>query len=263
MTLTVGRIPYLSCEPYYFDMEHRDLCLVDLVPSASASALEQGKVDAGLVPLVDCFRLEGTFRLLSGFCLASIRKTGSVWLYAKRPIEALGDACIGVTSDAATSLRLLQVLLVLKHQVQPKAYVTLADANDACLLIGNQGLRQRAGLDAYPHQYDLGEEWAEWTSLPFVFAHWMVRTDLDSRSVAQLEDALYVGLQDWADGLFRFAQSRDDLLMRARDILSNTQGIRYFSGRPEQRAIALFRQYLEQLNALSAPCGNEMAEGSP
>jgi len=261
MTLTVGRIPYLSCEPYYFDMERRDLRLVDLVPSAAASALEQGKVDAALVPLVDCFRLEGPFRLLSEFCLSTIRKTGSVWLYAKRPIEALGDACIGVTSDAATSLRLLQILLVQKHRVKPKAYVTLESPNDARLLIGNQGLRQRAGLDAYPHQYDLGEEWAEWTSLPFVFAHWMVRTDLDASSVAQLEDALYVSLQDWADGLFRFAQSRDDLLMRARDILSYTQGIRYFSGRPEQRAIALFRQCLEQLDNPSVPSGDEMAEG--
>ena len=62
-----------------------------------------------------------------------------------------------------------------------------------------------------------------------------------------MEDALYIGLQDWADGLFRFAASRDDVLMRARDILEYTQGIRYFLGVPEQRAIDLFRQYLDQL----------------
>jgi chorismate dehydratase len=263
MTLTVGRIPYLSCEPFYFDMAHRDLRLVDLAPSALAPALEQGVIDAGLVPVSDCFRLEGPFRLLAGFCLVTIRKTGSVWLYAKRPIEALGDACIGVTSDAATSLRLLQILLALKHQVQPQAYVTLNDPNDACLLIGNQGLRQRTGLTAYPHQYDLGEEWTAWTGLPFVFAHWMVRADLDAKDTAQLEDALYVGLQDWADGLFRFAEARDDLLMRARDILNYTQGIRYFSGRPEQRSMALFRQYHEQLQTLPAPGGGERGEGCP
>ncbi|WP_179137142.1 menaquinone biosynthetic enzyme MqnA/MqnD family protein [Candidatus Entotheonella palauensis] len=260
MTLRVGRIPYLSCEPFYFDMARRDWHLVDLVPSALAQALEQGEIDAGPAPVADCFRLEDRFRLLSGFCLATIRQTGSVWLHAKRPIEDLSDACIGVTSDAATSLRLLQILLALKHQVQPNAYVTLDDPNDACLLIGNQGLRQRTGLDAYPHRYDLGEEWTAWTSLPFVFVHWLVRLDLDPKLIAQLEDALYVGLQDWADGLFRFASSRDDLLMRARDILSYTQGIRYFSGRPEQRSMALFRQYLEQLHTPLEPSGDEMAE---
>jgi len=255
MTLTVGRIPYLSCEPYYFDMGNRDLTLVDLVPSALANALEQGDIDAGLVPLIDCFRLEGPFQYLSGFSLATIRKTGSVWLYAKRPIEALEDARIGIPSEAATSLRLLQVLLALQHQVTPQAYVPFESPHDACLLIGNQGLRQRFGLDGYAHPYDLGEEWTAWTGLPFVFAHWMVRADLDARSRAVIEDTLYVGLQDWADGLFRFAQSRDDLLMHARDILTYTQGIRYFSGRPEQRAMGLFQQYHEQL--LNLPVSKE------
>ncbi len=256
MTLRVGRIPYLSCEPFYFDMGRRDLHLVDLAPSAVAPALEQGEIDAGLTPVGDCFRLEGPFRLLSGFCLASIRQTGSVWLHAKRPIEALDNARIGVTSEAATSLNLLQILLTLKYQVKPKAYVTLDDPNDACLLIGNQGLRQRAGLDAYPHRYDLGEAWTAWTGTPFVFAHWLVRTDLDAKAAGQLEDALYVGLQDWADGLFRTAPSRDDLLMHARDILSFTQGIRYFTGRPEQKSMGLFREYLEQLK----PSKDTMAE---
>lgn len=260
MTLRIGRIPYLSCEPFYFDMERRGWHLHDRVPSTMAQALEQGDIDAGPVPLADCARLETRFRLLSGFCLATIRQTGSVWLHAKRPIENLSGACIGVIGEAATSLRLLQVLLTLKHQVQPKAYVSLDDPNDACLLIGNQGLRQRAGLDAYPHRYDLGEEWTAWTGLPFVFAHWMVRTDLDTQATAQLEDTLYVGLQDWADGLFRTAPSRDDLLMRTRDILNYTQGIRYFSGRPEQQSMALFRQYLD---GVPARCGDKMAEEHP
>jgi len=62
-----------------------------------------------------------------------------------------------------------------------------------------------------------------------------------------LEDTLYAGLQDLADGLFRFADSREDLLMHPRDMLEYTQGIRYFLGVPEQRAIDLFRRHLEQL----------------
>ena len=135
----------------------------------------------------------------------------------------------------------------------------MAGFHDNCIS-SHQGLRQRSGLDGYPQRYDLGEEWTAWTNLPFVFAHWLVRTDLDTKAVAQLEDALYVGLQDWADGLFRVAQSRDDLLMHARDILSYTQGIRYFSGRPEQKSMALFRQYLDQLDTPAGPDGDEMVK---
>jgi chorismate dehydratase len=208
----------------------------------------QGEVDAGPVPLADCFHLADDFRFLSGFCVATIRKAGSVALHAQQPVEALHGARIGIPGEAVTSFHLLQVLLALKYQVQSAPYVSLADPNDAFLLMGNAGLRQRGGAKEYPYIYDLGEEWYQWTGLPFVFARWIVRKDMDRKEVAVLEDTLYVGMQDWADGLFRSSASRDDLFMHPRDILEYTQGIRYFIGVPEQRAIERFRQYLNQLN---------------
>jgi hypothetical protein len=76
----------------------------------------------------------------------------------------------------------------------------------------------------------------------------MVRKDLDRQAAAVLEDALYVGLQDWADGLFRGSEAREDLLMLPRHVLEYTQGIRYFIGVTEQRAIERFRHYLDQLS---------------
>ena len=248
MTMTVGRIPYLSCEPFYFAMERRGIAVYDLVPSALAAAAAKGEIDAGPIPLTDCFHMDERFRFLSGFCLATIRKAGSVVLHAKHPIQALRHARIGVSGEAVTSFRLLQVVLALKYQVPSVAYVRLEDAGDACLLVGNEGLRQRHGMRDYPYTYDLGEEWHQWTGLPFVFARWMVRKDLDRRAAAVLEDALYVGLQDWADGLFRGSEAREDLLMLPRNVLEYTQGIRYFIGVTEQRAMERFRHYLDQLS---------------
>ena len=125
--------------------------------------------------------------------------------------------------------------------------MTLDDACDAFLLVGNEGLRQRRGGRDYPYIYDLGEEWHQWTGLPFVFARWMVRKDLDRQEAPVLEDTLYGGLQDWADGLFRLRQTGQDVLMHPRDILEYTQGIRYFIGVTEQRAIERFQHYLDQL----------------
>jgi chorismate dehydratase len=247
MALKVGRIPYVSCEPFYFAMERRDIALLDVLPSALAGAAATGEIDAGPMPLVDCFRLDERFRFLSGFCLATIRKAGSVVLHSKEAIQQLAGARIGIPAEAATSFRLLQVLLALKYQVQSAAYVTLEDAYDACLLIGNEGLRQRHGIENYPHTYDLGEEWYQWTSLPFVFARWIVRRAIDPKEVAVLEDTLYVGLQDWADGLFRSSESRDGVPMHPRDRLEYTQGIRYFIGVEERRAIERFRGLLDQL----------------
>src|SRR5262245_2711175 len=250
MALRVGRIPYLSCEPFYFAMERRGMVLYDAVPSALAGAAAEGEIDAGPMPLVDCFRLDEQFRFLSGFCMATIRKAGSVVLHTNPPIQELTGARIGISGEAATSFRLLQVVLALKYQLQPEAYVTLEDSCDAVLLIGNAGLRQRYGVRDYAHTYDLGEEWFQWTGLPFVLARWMVRKDVERQEAARLEDTLYVGLQDWADGLFRSSDARDEVLMHPREIVTYTQGLRYFLGRPEQRAIDLFRRYLDQLKLL-------------
>jgi predicted solute-binding protein len=149
MATKVGRIPYLSCEPFYFAMERRGVALYDVVPSALADAAATGKIDAAPIPLTDCFRLDERFRFLSGFCLATIRKAGSVLLHAKHPIQALTGARIGLSAEAATAVRLLQVVLALKYQVQSVTYVALEDDSDACLLVGNEGLRQRHGVPGY------------------------------------------------------------------------------------------------------------------
>jgi chorismate dehydratase len=248
MAFKVGRIPYLSCEPFYFEMERRGIPLYDVVPSAMVEAIARGDIEAGPVPLADCARLADQCRYLSGFCLAVIRKAGSVLLHAKHPIEALTGARIGIPGEVATSFRLLQILLACKYQVQVEAYTPLDDACDALLTVGNEGLRRRGGFPQYPYIYDLGEEWYQWTGLPCVLARWMVRKDLARQEALVLEDTLYVGLQDWADGLFRAAARRDDLLMHPRDILEYTQGIRYFIGVTEQRAIDRFQHYLDQLS---------------
>src|SRR5262245_46413856 len=247
MAMRVGRVPYLHAEPFYFDMARRGIELYELVPSALASAAESGEIDAGPVPLVDYFRLEDRFQPVAGFCLASLKQAGSTLLYSTKPIEGLHGSHIGITDEASTAPRLLQVLLRLKYQAQPEAYVPLQASNDAFLLIGNQALRQRVGVPGFPHTYDLGEEWYRWTGLPFVFARWMVRKDLDPKDKALLEDTLYVGLEEGVDALYHLAEPREDLLMLPRDIIKYIQGLRYYMGMSERKAIDQFRQYLKQL----------------
>ena len=247
MALKVGRIPTLDCEPSYFDMERRGIELHDMMPNALATAVEKGEIDAGPVPLVEWFRMEDRFQPLAGFCTASIRKAGSSVLYSERPIENLTGARIGAGDRDPTSLRLLRVLLSLKHQVQPESYTTMEEPYEAFLLTGNQALRHRRGARGYPHRYDLGEEWHEWTGLPFVFFRWLARRDMDPKEIVLLEDTLYVGHEQWFNNLYLMSGPRDDLRMLPKDILEHVQGLRYFIGVQEERAMALFREKLALL----------------
>jgi len=246
MTLRVGRIPYLHAEPFYCDMERRGLVLYEMVPSALAGAITDGDIDAGPIPVVDCFRLAESLQPIAGFCVATVRTTGSIFLYSTKPMIELHSARIGVTDEAATASQLLDVLLRVKYQVQPPAYVSLQETYDAFLLIGNDGLRRRGGARGFAYTYDLGEEWHAWTGLPFVFARWMVRKDVDPKALALLQDTLYVGLEVGVDALYGISEPREDLLMLPRDIARYIRGFRYYIGTSEQKAIDQFRHYLQQ-----------------
>jgi chorismate dehydratase len=248
MAMRVGRVPYLHSEPFYFDMARRGIELYEMVPSALVSGAEHGEIDAGPIPLATSFRLEDRFQPVAGFCVASVKRAGSMCLYSTRPIADLHGAHIGVTDEASNAPRLLQVLLRLRYGVQPAAYVPLQTSHDAYLLIGNQALRQRVGKPGFHHIYDLGEEWHAWTGLPCVLSRWMVRKDVAPKDKALLEDTLYVGLEEGVNALYGLADPREDLLMLPREIVTYIQGLRYYIGSSEQKAIDQFQHYLNRLD---------------
>src|SRR5205823_177334 len=53
-----------------------------------------------------------------------------------------------------------------------------------------------AARHAYPHRYDLGEEWKRWTGLPFVFAIWAARRAADQRAARAVHHTL-LAARDW------------------------------------------------------------------
>ena len=247
MTLKVARLPYLNAEPFYIDIERRGLQLMEMPPSGIAGALRTGEIDAGPAPLVDTFHLENGFLPVSGFCIATAGQARSVLLYSRQPIEEMAGARIGVSGEPGASFHLLQVLLLAKYKVQPESYVAVDDACDAFLLTDNQALRRRRGARGYPHRYDLGEEWSQWTGLPFVYSRWFARKGLDTKDALLLEDTLYVGMEEGVEALFGQSEPREDVLMLPKDIVEYIQGFRFFMGLSEYKAVALFRQYLDRL----------------
>ncbi|PKB66594.1 MAG: hypothetical protein BZY81_06770 [SAR202 cluster bacterium Io17-Chloro-G4] len=248
MTLKIARTPNLNAEAFYVDMERRGLSLHDILPGDVATAIKEGEIDAGPVPLVDAFRLVEQTKPVSGFCIATTEKAMSVLLYSQKPIEELGGANIALPADADTPHRLLQVLLSLKYQIQPGDYVSMNDPHEAFLIADNAALRRRLGVRGFPNRYDLGAEWFQWTGLPFVFTRWIARKDLDDADSLLLEDTLYVGLEEGVENLFHESDPRDQLLMLPKEVVEYIQGHRFFVGLSERKAIDLFQGYLKQLN---------------
>jgi hypothetical protein len=80
----------------------------------------------------------------------------------------------------------------------------------------------------------------------------MARVDMDRQDRVVLEDALFVGQEDWINNLYAATGPRDDLLMLPREVLEYVQGLRFYLGVPEQRAMAVFQDKMALLDDVLA-----------
>ena len=249
MTARIGRIPYLNSEVFYYGMAgEADVELHPLTPRALSGAATEGGLDAGPVPLVTCFELEDTFKPLGDFCIATVEKARSILLYSKRPIEELTGAVVGVTGETSTSVRLMKTLFAWRFNVSPRQYVGLDDGpTDAFLLIGDDALRNRRGVPGYSYLYDLGQEWHEWTGLPFVFARWVVRRDVDDDKIRRLEALISHSIERGLAAVEEIAAVRQDLNMTPEEIIEYVRSFHYHLGDEEMMAIEKFRSLLSDL----------------
>lgn len=250
MVIRVGRIQELNFEPFYVDMERRGLELHDLTPAEAAPAVDRKNVDAAPVSLLESIQREDRFQPVAGFCVAALQGSDSNLLFSKSPISELSGVPIAGAGEDATAKSLVNILLTLKYQAQSGGFVTAQDPHEAVLITGDQALRRRRGMRDFPHRYDLGQEWHDWTGLPFVFTRWVTRQDLDAKDAAVIEDTLYVGMEDGVDALYHISEPRDRLLMLPKDIVRYVQGLRFFMGLSEHKSVELYRGFLNQLGLI-------------
>ncbi len=174
----VGAVNYLNTKPLICDLEALapDAELMLDVPSRLADLLAEGRLDVALIPVIEYFRA-GTYSVVPGLSIASNGPVLSVTLFSR--VGWSGIRRVALDAGSRTSAALAQVLLRKRYGVRPEV-VSLpmdraaedADA-DAVLLIGDRAMR--ACLPGFRHAFDLGQEWRDWTGLPFVYAFWAVR----------------------------------------------------------------------------------------
>ena len=111
----------------------------------------------------------------------------SVPLFSRKPWDRDAAAWRAWTPDRGPAAALTQILLRKRYGVHPEIMPLLLDQDaddvdaDAVLLIGDRAMR--ACLPGFVHAYDLGQEWYDWTGLPFVYAVWAVRPGIDLAGV--------------------------------------------------------------------------------
>lgn len=235
--LRVGRIPYLNCEPFFHRLEGVEL--VDLIPRRLGVAMGEGQLDAGPLSLIDYLRLETRLTPLP-YGIGCPTGARSVLVFSDRPMSALGGARIGITDETSTSVELLRVLLALRYEVEPAAWVGPDERCDALLLIGDRAIRRLTGGPAAPHVVDLAIDWRDWTGLPFVFARWAVASRVPVRERRAFERALDVALDRGMESLPAIAAGRRDLGWSGEQVESYLRNFAFRLGPDEEKGAAEF-----------------------
>jgi len=176
--IRVGAVNYLNAKPLIEGLT-RFAPEIDLaldLPSRLADRLAAGTIDVGLIPVVEYFRGKN-YSFIPNIAIASRGPVLSVTLFSKKPWPQIQT--VALDEGSRSSAALTQILLRKRHGVHPKLRPLPIDApaesldTDAVLLIGDRAMQ--ACLPGYRYAYDLGQEWTDWTGLPFVFAVWAVR----------------------------------------------------------------------------------------
>lgn len=184
--IRAGAVTYLNTKPLIEGLPalapqaelHLDL------PSRLADRLAAGDLDVALIPVVEYFRA-GSYTVVPGVSIASRGPVLSVTLFSRVPWPDIRS--VALDEGSRTSAALTRILLEKRYGVRaqttqlPMAVAADDMATDAVLLIGDRAMK--ACLPGFAHAYDLGQEWFDWTGLPFVYAVWAVRAGADLRGV--------------------------------------------------------------------------------
>jgi chorismate dehydratase len=154
---------------------------------------------------------------------------------------------VGITGETSTSVELLRVLLALRHEVAPAAWVGPEEPCEAVLLIGDQAIQRLTRGPAASHVLDLGLEWRDWTGLPFVFARWAVAARVPAAERRAFERALDAALDRGMEALPRIAASHRDLGWSAAEVASYLRNFAFRLGPDEEKGAAEFLRMRAQL----------------
>ena len=192
----IGAVSFLNTKPLIYSLlnstpSNDEIELSVHVPSRLADLLTLGSIDVGLIPIIEFFRASeedpSLYRIIPDISISSHGDVRSIQLLSRVPISQIRS--VGLDTGSRTSHALLRIVLTEKYDLQPTfsaspPSIELRSADtDAVLRIGDSALRQ---LDSAPYSVDLGSEWNELTGLPFVYACWVARRDIDLKKVTQI-----------------------------------------------------------------------------
>jgi chorismate dehydratase len=224
-----GQISFINALPVVLPLlEGRVSVPADLVfatPAQLNKMLQQRQIQLGAMSSF-YFLEDGGFELFRDISISGSGQVGSVLLFSKDELRQLDGKVVTVPDSSATSIKLMQVLLLEELGIEPVLRLDTssgsaldADEVRACLLIGDKALDfDNDNSSKRFEKTDLAQWWHRCFELPFVFGVWGARKEWVrenealfkeiSRSLAAARD---IGLSAMLDSVIAEAHKRTKL----------------------------------------------------
>ncbi|MDX9911065.1 MAG: menaquinone biosynthesis protein [Phycisphaerales bacterium] len=182
----VAAVGYLNTLPLIAGLERCSGIDLHRAPPASlVGLLERGEARVALVSLIDAARSDVPLSILPVGIIGCDGPTLTVRVSSRVPPSEIRVLHADVESH--TSVALARVVLARRFGVRPAIEPfgpaereharTRGEWPESVLLIGDKVITEPPPADDFPHRVDLGEAWKALTSMPFVYASWMCRTE--------------------------------------------------------------------------------------
>lgn len=204
-------VSYLSGKPFLYGLSNSKVALdIDLeldIPARIASKMTFSQTDIGLMPVASLDDLN-EYHIISPYCIGSTGKVGTAVLASQVPIEFIDTILMDYQARSAVALA-----KVLAKFFWRKDFVW----ENSCAGYENASIRgTTAGIitgdrvfdfqENYLYRYDLSEEWAKFTALPFVFAVWVAQKNVSEQFQTDFNRTLEFGLENISE-IVRMEQS--------------------------------------------------------
>lgn len=205
--LRLGHISFSNCIPVHALLLDRGapdwIELRSGIPSELNHELATGGVDLAPSSSIEYARHADRYRLLPDLAIAARGVVESILLETDLPLDGLDGAEVALPTASATSVVLLRALLERRYGVRPRyrwfdqrsGENPLREGAAAALWIGDAALRR--GIAAESGFIDLGEEWAAWTGLPFVYAVWQISAGAEKDEALRALHGLLLESRDY------------------------------------------------------------------
>lgn len=242
--MLIGAVPYLNSIPLVRGLEYD---VRKASPADLDRLLRQGEIDIATAPVISLFDHPNWYAI-PGVAIGTKKAARSVILCTRSPKTTFENVTsISLDSESRTSALLQKVLLACKYgrdlnRIREGDHVGV----DAKLLIGDKALKEISNPTWPGNIYDLGQEWTDWTNLPFVFACWVARKQtIDSALPHELLQRVQNNLKSietWIDEIDAFD----------RNFLKEyfTENMNYNFGPLEQQGLMTFHKYLREIGLI-------------